>query len=227
MKKLYRSSVMTFLLFAVAVILLFSATVGGAQAALSARSNNYYSAIELKNIGLDLIKTGPGLEGESARIGRDYAFQISGKNTGEIPQYVRVVVYRYWKDENGKILDTNIDPGMIITKFENNTAGYNDTSWYLDEDSSTVERRIYYYRTVLPAGKEGITELLYDQVQIDPAVAKVVKIVNGSYVYAYSGLEAVVDVEIDAIQTHHAQDAMRSAWGVSDTVMTALGIPNV
>ena len=53
------------------------------------------------------------------------------------------------------------------------------------------------------------------------------KIVNGSYVYAYSGLEAVVDVEIDAIQTHHAQDAMRSAWGVSDTVMTALGIPNV
>ena len=216
---------MTGLLFAMAVILLLVATVGGAQAALTARSNNYYSALSLKSIDVDLVKTGTGLEGEFAQIGKDYLYEISAKNTGEIPQYVRAVVYRYWKSEEGKILDTSVDPGMIVTGFENNAAGYNNSNWYLDEDSSTEERQIYYYKTALSVG--GTTEALFDGVRIDPTITKTVKIgSDGRYSYVYNGLQAVVDVEIDAIQTHHAQDAMHSAWGMSDDLLSALGIPN-
>ncbi|MCI8549582.1 MAG: hypothetical protein HFI68_03120 [Lachnospiraceae bacterium] len=33
-------------------------------------------------------------------------------------------------------------------------------------------------------------------------------------VYKYDGVEFHVDVEVDAVQTHNAQDAIKSAWGV-------------
>lgn len=225
MKKFYRSSAMTVLLFAMAAILLLVATVGGTQAALSARSNNYYSALSLKSIGVDLVKTGTGLNGEYALIGKDYPYEISAKNTGEIPQYVRAVVYRYWKSDEGKVLDTSVDPGMIVTGFDNNAAGYNNSNWYLDEGSSTVERQIYYYKTALSVGET--TEALFDGVRIEPAITKTVTIgSDGRYAYVYNGLQAVVDIEIDAIQTHHAQDAMHSAWGMSNDLLSALGFPN-
>jgi hypothetical protein len=225
MKKFYRSSAMTGLLFVTAVIFLLVATVGGAQAALTAKSNNYYSALSLKSLDVDLVKTGTGLNGEYALIGKDYPYEISAKNTGEIPQYVRAVVYRYWKSDEGKVLDTSVDPGLITTGFENNEAGYNDSNWYLDKESSTVERQIYYYKTALSVGET--TERLFDGVRIDPKITKTVKIgSDGRYSYVYNGLQAVVDIELDAIQTHHARDAMHSAWGVSDDLLSMLGIPN-
>ena len=41
---------------------------------------------------------------------------------------------------------------------------------------------------------------------------------NGGYttiktVYAYDGVEFVVEVEVDAVQDHNAEDAILSAWG--------------
>ena len=40
-------------------------------------------------------------------------------------------------------------------------------------------------------------------------------------VYKYDGVEFHVNVEVDAVQTHNAQDAIRSAWGID---ASALGI---
>ncbi len=40
-------------------------------------------------------------------------------------------------------------------------------------------------------------------------------------VYKYDGVMFNVDVEVDAVQTHNAQDAIRRAWGVD---AAALGI---
>ena len=40
-------------------------------------------------------------------------------------------------------------------------------------------------------------------------------------IYKYDGVEFHVDVEVDAVQTHNAQDAIKSAWGVD---AAALGI---
>ncbi|MCI9600135.1 MAG: hypothetical protein HFI17_06465 [Lachnospiraceae bacterium] len=39
--------------------------------------------------------------------------------------------------------------------------------------------------------------------------------------YKYDGVEFHVDVEVDAVQTHNAEDAIRSAWGVE---ASSLGI---
>ena len=39
-----------------------------------------------------------------------------------------------------------------------------------------------------------------------------------TYVYEYNGYTFSVDVEVDAVQTHNAQAAIKSAWGVDVNV---------
>ena len=43
-----------------------------------------------------------------------------------------------------------------------------------------------------------------------------------TYVYEYDGYQFTIDAEVDAVQTHNAQDAFKSAWGV-DVVVGANG----
>ena len=161
------------------------------------------------------------------KIGKTYPFEITAKNTGTIPHYLRMVVYRYWIDENGnKILDTRYDPQMIETSFTNDAdevIDYNSSAWYKDP-FSTPERSIYYYRTILPDG--GMTAPLYDKLDISTDIRNYVTIKDNQYEYFYNGKRFEVYIEVDAVQTHHAQDAMRSAWGMSGDLMNTLGIPN-
>ena len=35
-----------------------------------------------------------------------------------------------------------------------------------------------------------------------------------TYEYEYDGYMAHIDAEVDAVQTHNAKDAIKSAWGV-------------
>ena len=64
-------------------------------------------------------------------------------------------------------------------------------------------------------------------VKIDPAVSKeVIQTVNGNkykYEYKYHGYRFVVEAEVQAIQTHNAVDAIKSAWGV-DVAITKEGL---
>ena len=36
--------------------------------------------------------------------------------------------------------------------------------------------------------------------------------------YEYDNYKFIVDVEVDAVQTHNAKDAIKSAWGVDATI---------
>ena len=73
-----------------------------------------------------------------------------------------------------------------------------------------------FYKGILPAGKE--TKPFADTVRIDGRLALEVSVeTKGDTVtttYKYDGVEFHVDIEVDAVQTHNAQDAMRSAWGI-------------
>ena len=47
-----------------------------------------------------------------------------------------------------------------------------------------------------------------------------------TYTYAYDGYGFVVQAETDAVQTHHARAAIRSAWGLqSDAMASQMKIP--
>ena len=36
--------------------------------------------------------------------------------------------------------------------------------------------------------------------------------------YTYDGISFAIDIEADAVQTHNAEDAIRSAWGRDVTI---------
>ena len=58
MKKFWRSTTMTVVLFLLALGLLSVGAIGGTQAALNIKSNNYYSAFDLDHIGVALYNGG-------------------------------------------------------------------------------------------------------------------------------------------------------------------------
>ena len=182
----------------------------------------------------------------SFQIGRKYPFVITCKNTGTIDHYLRVTVYKYWvqvgEDEEfglkgwfhglssntEKLLDVEKHSPATIHLGYNGSEGYNSSAWAKDPDSSTAERDVYYYTGILPVG--GETAPLFDTLWVDSSVAKsVITETVGSlttYTYAYDGYGFVVQAEADAVQTHNAKAAIRSAWGLQSDAMTSqMNIP--
>ena len=110
----------------------------------------------------------------------------------------------------------------------------NDNGWVIDQAASTEERTVLYYSKVLPVGET--TPAVTDILKIDPAVAtKVIETVETevtadgkelktiTYVYEYDGYDFYIEAEVDAVQTHNAVDAIKSAWGV-DVAITKEGL---
>jgi len=182
----------------------------------------------------------------SFQIGRKYPFVITCKNTGTIDHYLRVTVYKYWvqagegeefglkgwfhglSSNTEKQLDNDKHNPATIHLGYNGSEGYNSSAWAKDPDSSTDERDVYYYTGILPVG--GETAPLFDTLWVDSSVAKsVITETVGSlttYTYAYDGYGFVVQAEADAVQTHNARAAIRSAWGLQSDAMTSqMNIP--
>ncbi len=182
----------------------------------------------------------------SFQIGRKYPFVITCKNTGTIDHYLRVTVYKYWvqvgegekfglkgwfhglSSDTVKQLDNDKHNPATIHLGYNGSEGYNSSAWAKDPDSSTAERDVYYYTGILPVG--GETAPLFDTLWVDSSVAKSVtaKTVGSltTYTYAYDGYGFVVQAEADAVQTHNARAAIRSAWGLQSDAMTSqMNIP--
>lgn len=182
----------------------------------------------------------------SFQIGRKYPFVITCKNTGTIDHYLRVTVYKYWvqvgegekfglkgwfhglSSNTEKLLDEEKHSPATIHLGYNGSEGYNTSAWAKDPDSSTAERDVYYYTGILPVG--GETAPLFDTLWVDSSVAKsvITKTVGSltTYTYAYDGYGFVVQAEADAVQTHNAKAAIRSAWGLQSDAMTSqMNIP--
>ena len=243
MKKFLTSPLTTLGAFALAVGLLTFSSVGGARAALTYYSETYTSRVQMYDIGVTLLENDKEIswrnydsrkdngswieesgellqdmvpEGEKFKIGAWYPEELKVKNTGTINQYVRVSIYRYWLDPDGKKLQT-LTPDLIDLEF---TEG---NGWMIDESSSTDERTVLYYHKVLNAGDTSLP--LTDRLKIDNVVTRSVtqekteKTVNGKTVttittaYDYDGVRFCVEATVDAIQEHNAEDAAWSAWG--------------
>ena len=67
-----------------------------------------------------------------------------------------------------------------------------------------------------------VSPALSDTLRIDPKIAteieKTVKDNTITYTYKYNGYTFHIDAEVDAVQTHNAKDAIKSAWGVDVNV---------
>lgn len=161
-------------------------------------------------------------EGEKLALNKEYPERLAVLNSGSIDEYVRVRVYRYWmKEENGtKKKVTTLAPSLIDLNF------VNEDCWVVrpsDAEEGGRECVELYYKGILPAG--SMTELFADTIRIDGSLSSEAKVeTKGNTItttYKYDGVEFHVDVEVDAVQTHNAQDAIKSAWGID---ASALGI---
>lgn len=234
-----------YLLLAAAMLLLLGSTVGSTRAALTYYSENYVAEITVSQIGVSLLENGEvvssrdyqenewkvttnqgdGSTGgallmnmlepdEKLALNKEYEERLSVRNSGSIDEYVRVRIYRYWMKDGRKL--TTLSPDLIDLNL------INEGLW-VKNPNETAECVELFYRGILPAGQES--ESFADTIRIDGQVASEAKVEqNGNTItttYKYDGVEFHVDVEVDAVQTHNAEDAIRSAWGVE---ASSLGI---
>lgn len=201
----------------IAVMLVAAGGFGATRAVLSIRSNPYLTRIETESLSTKLLEASEGHgperrsgEGDLLKdlgemneagefaIGRSYMREFSVENDGDLPEYVRVSIYRYWTDETGRRIDLSpslIDLGLV-----------EDNGWHVDEEASTTsERTVMWYESPLHAGESSapFTSSIAIDTEILPQFAR------------YGNTRFHVEVVVDAIQTHNAKDAMRGAWGHS------------
>lgn len=142
-------------------------------------------------------------------VGKKYDENVRVVNTSEggYDEYVRVSVYKYWKD--GKNKDTFLDPKLIDLEVAN--------GWYEDKTAETLERKVYYLAKPLAYNE---SHDFIKSVTIGNEVLTYVKTVDGDKTgvvvdeYQYNGKTFYVEIMVDAVQTHNATDAIRGAWGV-------------
>ncbi len=243
MKRMSKKSIV---LFALAIILLLASAVGGTRAAL-VMSSEYQSSIAMSQIGVTLLENDEAIShrdynGEDwdeetgalltdltdFKVGASYDEQLAVENSGSIDSFVRVQVYKYWgtQNEDGTVTKAaNLDPSRIDLHF------CEDNGWITG--STTDERTVLYYSKILKGAdnpdspNEAVSALFADTIKIDNAVATEVEKSepdeNGviTTTYSYNGKQFFVEVEVDAVQTHNAADAMLSAWGVNATIADA------
>lgn len=234
-------------LLSAAALLLAGSTVGSTRAALTYFSENYSASVNISQIGVSIEENGETVssrdyvgndqwsetstslftnlldteKGETLALGKKYDDSITIKNSGSIDTFVRAVVTKSWQDREGN-KDTSLDPDFIQLNF------LTENGWQIDESASTPERTVLYYTNLLAPG-ESTPELLgQDALSIDSAVGSKVtqtetqtQTDEGTVItteYAYDGYSFHVEVEADAVQTHNAADAIKSAWGVDVNV---------
>ncbi len=229
------------LLLGAAALLLLTSTVGSTRAALTYYSDNYAAEVSMSSIGVSLLENGTRIssrdylengewtetqgelltnmlaDGEKFAPGKAYREWLSVENSGSIDSYVRVIITKSWQDENGN-KNTTLDPNLIELALTSNSG------WmlYEDEDADySDERMVLYYTRALAPGQE--TPSLSETIRINPAIADDVTVTRDDdgttrYEYKYDGYSFCLEAEVDAVQTHNAVDAIKSAWGVDVTV---------
>lgn len=243
MKKRMPKGMKPVLLLGASATLLLLSTVGSTRAALTYYSD-YAVEVSVSSIGVSLMENGKVVshrnydnntwssdgtgtllsgmlgEGEKLKPGKTYEENLSVFNSGAIDTYVRVILTRSWMDAKGN-KDTNLTPALIALDLASAESG-----WVMDENASTPERMILYYTKPLASGQS--TPAFCEGVTIDPTIgAKVTKSEtldeNGSRIIttecAYNGYQFHLEAEVDAVQTHSGEDAIKSAWGVDAAVV--------
>lgn len=219
-------SLLTVLLAVLAVCLLVVGGIGVTRAVLI-ESDTYSGTLETPDIAVQLNENGKAVSGEDAllqdlldgeeslAIGKHYDEVLTVTNTGTADQFVRVTLYKYWTDDEGKRVDLDTDYiGLVLGE-----------DWLEDKSATTDERVVLYYPDKLSPdkGKNETTPLL-KEIYADGDLALYVTettVTEGTHTtitstYKYNGLNLNLEASVDAIQTHHAQDAIEASWGTTN-----------
>ena len=230
------------LLLLVSIVVLSVSTIGITLASLNVKSDELNASFEMYHTGITLNENGKKLawrnyENEAWNVSADaellteikgnirygvtYPEELTVTNSGQIDEYVRVTIYKYWKNEKGE-KDQTLDPNLINIKLTD------DKKWVIDKEySGEIERTVMYYTLPLKGTdsmKGGETTPAFAlEFSLDPTIKTFVNqketvdektgYITVTNTYKYDGKELCIEVQADAVQTHNAEDAIRSAWG--------------
>lgn len=178
----------------------------------------------------------------SIEPGKLYQEEIAAQNGSDIDEFVRLTVRKYWmevrKDDEGNVItDENGDPVLVkssklkpsrIHLYYNGKEGYNSSAWTLNKREQTAESSTYYYKTDLDP--DDTSALLFDKVSIDKDIIDLGEVKESTetlsdgqttktiykYSYQYDDCVFFIEADVQAIQTHNIDDAIKSQWGVSN-----------
>lgn len=162
------------------------------------------------------------------KLGYSYKEELSVKNSGKIPEYVRVIVYKYWIDDaTQKRIQAYDDNGDEVLNDLIKLEFVENNGWIIDKSSNTKERTVLYYQTMLDTNSDSNTTppftstLTIDGKIIDYADKKT--ITDGNTVtWIMDGKRFVIEAEVDAVQNHNARAAVKSAWGLTNDDISRL-----
>ena len=231
------------IVFAAGLVLVLGSGVGATRAAMTYQTDKQSVDFSTSTLTVDLQEyqgenyvsvsgedtlTFPNLTAEDFHIGQKYDELVQVVNTGSYDEYVRVLLRKSWittddvseTDANGNEItttsitkNTTLDPKMI-------ELGIAD-GWIEDYTEETEEGKIYYYTSPLSSGAAAqfltsvtINNKVYEYVTTEESGIKGT-IVNE---YAYNGESFYVEVRVDAVQAHNAEESLLGAWGVEADV---------
>ena len=150
-----------------------------------------------------------------------YTEKLTVSNSAEIDQFVKVCIYKRWvRTVDGETVpDTELEPAAINLNVISGSNG-----WILDKSKTTKERTVLYSARPLKAGEmaKAFTDTLTLEGWVTgEAETKQWTEKGVSYTrttYDYDDVSFIIEVEADAVQTHNAEDAIKSAWGVDVNV---------
>lgn len=161
------------------------------------------------------------------KIGKQYPLFLSVENSGQVNEFVRITIYKYWVDNNGKKLEfdatsngwiggaakaVKYDPKLIEVVQDGSG------QWKEDLSASTDERLVFYYTPQLNIGatsQELALKVSVNSKVLDFVATEKNKDGKDIYVYAYDDLGVFFEVEADAVQASHSDQSVPSAWGVT------------
>ncbi len=225
----------TYGLLALAAIFLLGSAIGSTRAALTYYNENYAAKITVSQIGVSLLENGEvitrrdyvdnewveesgsllqdvpgGDRGSSGKLilNKRYEEDLAVSNSGDINEYVRVRIYKYWEKDGRTVRE--LDPDLIDLHLKD---GEND-EWVRGPKESPECTELYCTRILKPGESSSFADYLRIKGEL-ASEAEVIK--EGDKLvtkYRYESVEFRIEVEVDAVQTHNAEDAIRSAWGV-------------
>lgn len=202
----------------------------GVQALPNAQGSNFDTVFELDGISVQLLENGDPVGGDgvlkdlktiNVKPGMTYQENISVRNNGTAPEFVRLVVRKYWTEGGKTVKDKELTPALIELGLS--------TGWTENESEGTDEMSVYYCENQLATGD---TSQAIETVRVDGSVLTNKENITVSekkgtdktvyiYTYKYDGYALNIEAEAQAVQTHNANDAIKSIWGVDD--VTASG----
>lgn len=162
----------------------------------------------------------------SVEPGKTYREEIAAENGSDIDEFVRLTVRKYWMEptEDGSMVKSStLSPDRIQLMY-GGKVGYNTGSWAENAAERTAESSTYYYKKDLSSGETSA--LLFDQLKIDADLADLGQMTTTetkegnktvyTYTYQYDGATFYIEADVQAIQTHNVNEAIKSQWGVSN-----------